>query len=93
MKFGTKLPKDPAGYVLRYFWPKVKRVFAKVNFLRDALALYFCARDPKTPPRAKAIAFAALAYPKSAATLCSATVCSAEIPGCKEAAQAIQSSP
>jgi uncharacterized membrane protein YkvA (DUF1232 family) len=33
-----------------------------VSFLRDALALYYCARDPRTPARAKAIAFAALAY-------------------------------
>ena len=50
------------AYVKRAFWPKLKRVAGKVPFLREALALYYCALDPETPLKAKAIAFAALAY-------------------------------
>ncbi len=34
----------------------------KVQFMEEAVALYYCAIDPKTPGRPKAIAFTALAY-------------------------------
>ncbi len=44
------------------FWPKVRRVLGRVPFLEDAIAAYFCARDPATPFQVKAIAMAALAY-------------------------------
>lgn len=49
-------------YVKRAFWPKVKRMGAKIPFVREAVALYYCALDPDTPLKAKGIAFAALAY-------------------------------
>jgi len=44
------------------FWPKVRRQAGKIPFLPDALALWWCARDPQTPTAAKGLMFAALAY-------------------------------
>jgi uncharacterized membrane protein YkvA (DUF1232 family) len=37
-------------------------VAARIPFASDALALYFAARDPTTPRKAKAMMIAALAY-------------------------------
>jgi len=48
--------------VARGFWPTLKRAARKVPFAREAVALYFCARDPDTPAGAKAMMMAALAY-------------------------------
>lgn len=48
--------------VARGFWPKIRKVAAKVPFAADALSVWYCARDPVTPTRAKAMATAALAY-------------------------------
>jgi uncharacterized membrane protein YkvA (DUF1232 family) len=48
--------------VRRGFLPKLRRVAAKIPFASDALAAYFCARDPATPMAAKGLIFAALAY-------------------------------
>ncbi len=44
------------------FWGKMARYAAHVPFAKDALALYYCARDPNTPLQAKGILLAALAY-------------------------------
>ena len=44
------------------FWPKVRKVAGKVPFLPDALALWWCAKDPETPVAAKGMMWAALAY-------------------------------
>ncbi|MDZ4370009.1 MAG: YkvA family protein [Phenylobacterium sp.] len=44
------------------FWPKMARVAAKIPFARDALAVWYCARDDDTPLPAKGMMFAALAY-------------------------------
>ena len=44
------------------FWSKMARYAAHVPFAKDALALYYCARDPNTPMQAKGILLAALAY-------------------------------
>ena len=44
------------------FWPKIRRVAAKVPFARQALAVWFCAKDDETPLAAKGMMFAALAY-------------------------------
>ena len=46
----------------RDFWPKLKRNLARIPFAEDAIAAYFCALDPATPTRAKAILLGALAY-------------------------------
>lgn len=44
------------------FWDKVRRTAGKVPFVDEAVAIWFCARDPATPTRVKAILLAALAY-------------------------------
>jgi len=44
------------------FWGKARRVLGRVPFLEDAVAAYYCARDPATPMQVKAILFGALAY-------------------------------
>lgn len=44
------------------FWPKVRRYARRVPFLEEAVAAWFCARDPNTPSHVKAVVLAALAY-------------------------------
>lgn len=44
------------------FWPKIRRVAARIPFAVDALAVWRCAQDPATPRSAKALMMAALAY-------------------------------
>ena len=44
------------------FWPKFRKVAAKVPFADDVLAVWYCARDPATPKVAKGLMMAALAY-------------------------------
>lgn len=48
--------------VARGFWPKMRRVAARIPFAPDALSIWWCARDPATPTAAKGLMFAALAY-------------------------------
>jgi uncharacterized membrane protein YkvA (DUF1232 family) len=48
--------------VRRGFWPKIRRLAGKLPFAADVVALWFCARDPKTPIATKAMLMAALAY-------------------------------
>ncbi|HZG85610.1 YkvA family protein [Paenibacillus sp.] len=48
--------------VKKNFWKKAKQTAGKVPFVLDAVALYFCALDPKTPTGAKIAIFGALAY-------------------------------
>jgi uncharacterized membrane protein YkvA (DUF1232 family) len=48
--------------VARGFWPKIRKVAAKVPFASEALAVWYCARDDATPVAAKGMMFAALAY-------------------------------
>ena len=56
-----KLTKDEAR-VAKKFWPKLRRVLDRIPFAGDLLAAYYCALDPNTPLRAKAILMAALVY-------------------------------
>lgn len=51
-----------ATRVSRGFWPKIARTAARIPFAGQALALYYAARDPETPPAAKGLMLAALAY-------------------------------
>lgn len=44
------------------FLTKIARVAATIPFARDAVSVWYCARDPKTPTAAKGIMLAALAY-------------------------------
>ncbi len=48
--------------VQKGFWPKVRRVAAKIPFARELLSVWFSARDDETPMRAKGLMVAALAY-------------------------------
>ena len=54
-------PGDRAR-VERSFWRKLKAAARHIPFAEDALAAYFCAFDPATPARVRAVLFAALAY-------------------------------
>ena len=44
------------------FWPKIRRVAAKVPFAKEALSVWYCAKDDDTPLAAKGMMLAALAY-------------------------------
>lgn len=59
-----KLPysKDNEDIVTKNFWTKTKKIAGKIPFTKDAIAMYYCAVDAKTPLWAKGIAFGALAY-------------------------------
>ncbi|HTP77925.1 MAG TPA: YkvA family protein [Rhizomicrobium sp.] len=46
----------------RGFWKKLLKVAGKIPFAEDAAAAYFCAVDPNTPSKVRAILLAALAY-------------------------------
>jgi uncharacterized membrane protein YkvA (DUF1232 family) len=44
------------------FWLKLKRNLARLPFAEDLVAAFYCAFDPATPLRAKAVLLGALAY-------------------------------
>ena len=44
------------------FWPKIRRVVAKVPFAKEALSVWYCANDDDTPLAAMGMMLAALAY-------------------------------
>lgn len=44
------------------FWPKFQRIAARAPFAKDLLSVFYAARDPDTPFRAKGMMLAALAY-------------------------------
>ncbi len=48
--------------VAQGFWPKFRRVAARIPFAPEALSVWWCARDPATPTAAKGLMLAALAY-------------------------------
>lgn len=62
------VPYNPQQYrrdeaaVISGFWPKLRRTLGKAPFLDEATAAYYCATDPATPTRVKAMLMAALAY-------------------------------
>jgi uncharacterized membrane protein YkvA (DUF1232 family) len=43
-------------------WRKLRRFAGRIPFAVDLVAAYYCARDPATPFRARAILIAAVAY-------------------------------
>ncbi|WP_448203611.1 YkvA family protein [Azospirillum sp. sgz302134] len=49
-------------YVRRRFWDTLRANLHRVPFLEEALAAFYCATDPRTPFKAKAMLMAALAY-------------------------------
>lgn len=50
------------AYVRKGFLHKVKKNAASIPFVREAVAMYYCAMDRKTPLTAKLTAIGALAY-------------------------------
>ncbi|MGZ3410065.1 MAG: YkvA family protein [Xanthobacteraceae bacterium] len=48
--------------VRRDFWPKVKRVAARIPFAEDLVAAYYCAFDRDTPRHVQVALIAALGY-------------------------------
>ena len=43
-------------------WTKLRRAVGSIDFAREAVAAWHCARDPKTPARVKTILIGTLAY-------------------------------
>lgn len=54
--------RQEMDHVKAGFFDKLKNVMSKVPFVRDAVAMYFCMLDPKTPFWVKASVASALAY-------------------------------
>ena len=44
------------------FWTKLRHAMGSIDFAREAVAAWYCATDPATPTRVKAILIGALAY-------------------------------
>jgi len=57
----VRLAEDPAR-VRKEFWKKLKRVAARLPFVEDLLAAYYCAFDRQTPRHVQAALLGALAY-------------------------------
>ena len=54
---------DGAAERVRHgFWPKIRKVAAKLPFIEDLLAAYYCAFDRETPRHVQAALIGALAY-------------------------------
>ena len=66
VKFGEILePEDEAERETRVrgkFWSTFRRAARVVPFSEDLVAAYYCALDPATPHRVRAVLLAALAY-------------------------------
>lgn len=48
--------------VARGFWPKIRRVVARIPFASEALAAWYAVQDDETPAAAKGMMLAGLAY-------------------------------
>lgn len=53
---------DRLESVRRGFWRKLRASLARISFAREAVAAYYCAIDPATPTRVRAVLLGALAY-------------------------------
>ena len=67
MSSNTDYPMDnlPVSYTPpdeRRFWRKVRRVVARVPFVEDLLAAYYCAVDRNTPTYVRGVLLGAVAY-------------------------------
>jgi uncharacterized membrane protein YkvA (DUF1232 family) len=56
-----KFERDRAK-VEQGFWPKLRRIAKRTPFLDELLAAYYCASDPASPLKVKAVLMGALAY-------------------------------
>ncbi len=55
-------PHDDREETVRGFREKIRRFAGQIPFAKEAIAAWFCARDPATPSHVKAALVAALAY-------------------------------
>ena len=66
VKFGEILePEDEEAHENRVrggFWTTFRRAARRIPFSEDLVAAYYCALDPATPHRVRAVLLAALAY-------------------------------
>jgi uncharacterized membrane protein YkvA (DUF1232 family) len=66
IKYGEILgPEDDAARekkVRKGFWKTLRRAVRVIPFAEDLVAGYYCALDPATPPRVRAVLLGALAY-------------------------------
>jgi uncharacterized membrane protein YkvA (DUF1232 family) len=53
--------RDESGVMLE-FWERIKKIGRNLPFARDIVAAAYCALDPATPTRVKALIVGALAY-------------------------------
>ncbi len=54
--------KEQERTVRTGFWSKIRHAVGRIDFAREAVAAWYCASDPATPVRVKAILIGALAY-------------------------------
>lgn len=66
VKYGEILgPEDDSGRekrVRKGFWKTFRRALRFIPFSQELVAAYYCALDPTTPPRVRAVLLGALAY-------------------------------
>lgn len=56
------LPEPAAAPEPEVFWRKLVGHLGRLPFAPDLLAAYYCALDPETPTRVRAVLFGAVAY-------------------------------
>jgi uncharacterized membrane protein YkvA (DUF1232 family) len=59
---GPEQEAERAGKVRRGFWGTLRKAARAIPFAEDLVAAYYCALDPATPHRVRAVLLAALAY-------------------------------
>ncbi len=62
LRLNPEAPSGGESESLKGFWTKLRATLGLIPFSEEAAAAYFCATDPATPARVKAILVAALAY-------------------------------
>lgn len=61
-KMDENTMRQRENQVRREFWGKLKRTLARIPFAEQVVAAYYCALDPATPTRARAIMLGGLVY-------------------------------
>lgn len=61
-KTGKKAGRADEKSVKAGFWRTFRKAAGQIPFAEDVVAAYYCALDPRTPGKAKAILLGALAY-------------------------------
>ena len=59
---GPETEGERARRVKKGFWRTLKRAARQIPFAENLVAAYYCAFDPRTPARVRAVLLAALAY-------------------------------